>query len=102
LAVKAFVKISKTHFNHAVPLILNQWTYAPKQIVQYLSAQVIGAFAASAIIKYTIGNKSISSILNCLRFKIIKFMKIVHVYKKIINHILIKEIKLQIKIDVIM
>jgi len=74
----------------------------PKQIVLYLSAQAIGAFAASAIIKYTIGNKSIPFILNCLRFKIIKFMKIVHVYNKIINHILIKEIKLKIKIDVIM
>lgn len=46
-AVKAFVKISKAHFNPAVtlrPLISGH--IVPKQIVIYLSAQAIGAFAA--------------------------------------------------------
>ena len=49
-AVKAFVKISKAHFNPAVtlrPLISGH--IVPKQIVIYLSAQAIGAFAANGI-----------------------------------------------------
>lgn len=49
-AVKAFVKISKAHFNPAVKLgSLISGHIVPKQIVIYLSAQAIGAFAASGI-----------------------------------------------------
>jgi aquaporin Z len=49
-AVKAFVKISKAHFNPAVTLgSLISGHILPKQIVLYLSAQAIGAFAASGI-----------------------------------------------------
>jgi glycerol uptake facilitator-like aquaporin len=50
LAVKAFVKKSKAHFNPAVTVgSLISGHILPKQIVLYLSAQVIGAFAASRI-----------------------------------------------------
>jgi aquaporin Z len=55
-AVKAFVKISIAHFNPAVTLgFLISGHMVTKQIVVYLSAQAIRAFAASAIIKYMIG-----------------------------------------------
>jgi glycerol uptake facilitator-like aquaporin len=49
-AVKAFVKISKAHFNPAVTFgSLISGHILPKQIVIYLSAQAIGAFGASKI-----------------------------------------------------
>jgi len=49
-AVKAFVKISKAHFNPAVTLgSLISGHILPNQIVLYLFAQAIGAFAASGI-----------------------------------------------------
>jgi glycerol uptake facilitator-like aquaporin len=55
-AVKAFVKISIAHFKSAVTLgSLISGHILPKQIAIYLSTQPIGAFVASAIVKYTIG-----------------------------------------------
>jgi aquaporin Z len=53
LAVKAFVRISKAHFNPAVTLgFLISGHMPSKQLIIYLSAQAIGAFAASLFIKY--------------------------------------------------
>lgn len=56
LEVKAFVKISKAHFNPAVTLgFLISGHMPPIQLMLYLFAQAIGAFAASLIIKNMIG-----------------------------------------------
>src|SRR5215212_7864941 len=58
LAVKWFVKISTAHFNPAVTRIFDYRDHAPKNMPLYLIAQTIGAFSASLIVKYIIGNEA--------------------------------------------